>query len=324
MSSEHSSTSVIICAYSDDRYEQTLDATESVLAQEPPPLELLLVVDHNPALQERLTAAFPGDVVMASSGPRGLSGARNTGVARARGALVAFLDDDATARPGWLAAMEAAAADPAVMAVGGLAIPAWQAGAPAWFPLEYLWVVGCSYEGQNVGPTMRNPIGCNMAIRRAAFEAAGDFHTAVGRVGTVPVGAEETELSLRIRAALPGSRVAFARDAVVDHQVPAGRGTIGYFLRRSYHEGASKAILSRLAASHVGDEPTDALRAERAYMRRTLPKGVFRQLRRIRTLADVAPAAAGAIMIVAGVAAAAVGFGLGKLRMMTNRAATIK
>ena len=37
--------------------------------------------------------------------------------------------------------------DPDVLGAGGWIIPAWQLGMPAWFPEEFLWVVGCSYRG---------------------------------------------------------------------------------------------------------------------------------------------------------------------------------
>ena len=37
---------------------------------------------------------------------------------------------------------------PTVLGVGGAAIPAWETAAPAWWPNEFGWVVGCSYRGQ--------------------------------------------------------------------------------------------------------------------------------------------------------------------------------
>lgn len=82
--------SVVICVYTEDRWEDILAAVASVRHQSRPALETLLVVDHNPALLERLggeykKCAADGEVrVLANAGPRGLSAGRNTGIAAAR------------------------------------------------------------------------------------------------------------------------------------------------------------------------------------------------------------------------------------------------
>ena len=69
-----------------------------------PAHELILVVDHNPDLHLKLKDAYRDAIVVENVHERGLSGGRNTGVAIATGDVVAFLDDDAVAEPGWLAA----------------------------------------------------------------------------------------------------------------------------------------------------------------------------------------------------------------------------
>src|SRR5207237_9460275 len=130
---------------------------------------------HNEELLAK-AQAWRGVQVIASSGPRGLSGARNTGVEAATGEIVVFLDDDARAEPDWLAALTAPFDDRLVLVTGGHAEAAWDAGRPAWFPREFDWVVGCSYLGLPSRPAeVRNPIGCNMAFRRSAILEAGGF-----------------------------------------------------------------------------------------------------------------------------------------------------
>src|SRR3712207_1477155 len=129
--------SVIICAYTDERWDDVLAAVRSVEAQRVAPYEILLVVDHNRTLRDRLAEALPHVQVVENRGERGLSGGKNTGVALARGDVVAFLDDDAVAEAGWLEHLVAGYDEPQVMGVGGLTLPLWETGRPSWFPEEF-------------------------------------------------------------------------------------------------------------------------------------------------------------------------------------------
>ena len=81
--------SVVICAYTADRWDDVLAAVASVRGQSVPALEILVVVDHNPELLEGLRAALPDVRVMANDDVQGLSGGRNTGIAAAHGDVVA-------------------------------------------------------------------------------------------------------------------------------------------------------------------------------------------------------------------------------------------
>src|SRR5262245_6123477 len=130
----HPRFAVVICAYADDRLDHLLAAVESVRRQTAAPAEILAVIDHNPRMQAEAIARLPGVVVLANQRARGLSGARNSGVAVASAPLVAFLDDDAVAAPDWLAELGVGFADPAVVGVGGAIEPQWIGGRPAWFP----------------------------------------------------------------------------------------------------------------------------------------------------------------------------------------------
>jgi glycosyltransferase involved in cell wall biosynthesis len=168
--------SVVICAYTDERWEDLRSAVISVQDQLLPAAELLVVIDHNEELQARAEAELTGARVLANAGPKGLSGARNTGLEAASSGVVAFLDDDATAEPDWTTHLLAPYRDPAVLGVGGWAVPVWQDGDPSWFPEEFLWVVGCSYRGLPTSTApVRNLIGCNMSVRRDVLDAVGGF-----------------------------------------------------------------------------------------------------------------------------------------------------
>lgn len=298
---------VVICAYTLDRWQQLVRAVKSVERQSAPPSTLIVVIDHNDELLERAEARFDGHVVVPNAHRRGLSGARNTGVALATAPIVAFLDDDADADPDWLRAMGELLEDDSVGGVGGRVEPEWESGAPGWFPEEFLWVVGCSYRGLPTDVAeIRNPIGANMAFRRHLLDEAGGFREEVGRVGTLPVGCEETELSIQVRRG--GHRILYAPDARVAHFVPAVRGRWHYFWTRCLNEGRSKAAVARLTGAD------EALESERAYASRTLPVGVLRSLRSALVGPDRGDAVRAAGAIVAGLFVTAAGYLDGRVR----------
>ncbi|MEW2574496.1 glycosyltransferase family 2 protein [Streptomyces sp. NPDC047070] len=310
--------SVVICVYTEDRWEDILAAVTSVRTQSRPARETLLVVDHNQALLDRLSREYKeheehrgtGKVrVLANAGPRGLSAGRNTGIAASRGDVIAFLDDDAVAERDWLRRFAEGYADPRVMAVGGRTMPIWASGRrPVWFPAEFDWVVGCTYKGLPPGRVrVRNVLGGNASFRRTAFDAAGGFATGIGRDGDRrPLGCEETELCIRLTRARPDAVLLIDDRAVIHHRVPEAREHFAYFRTRTYAEGLSKALVARSVGAGKG------LESERRYTTRVLPAGVARGL---RDALLARPGGAGrAAAIVAGVVTAAGGYALGSVR----------
>lgn len=268
------SAGVVICAFTMDRWDQLSAGVHAVVGQLGPADRVVVVIDHNEELLNRARTSLACERVdvIPNAGHVGLSAGRNTGVGACGRDLVLFLDDDAMPEAGWLQAFRARfAANAAVVAVGGGVQPAWEGGrAPRWFPAEFGWVVGCDYRGMPPsGSRIRNPIGASMGIRSSAFAVAGGFSETVGRVASVPLGCEETELSIRIRRLIPGSIILRDTAAMVRHFVPRSRQTAKYFVSRCYHEGQSKAAITRLAGS------ADSLSSERSYATRTLVSGVL-------------------------------------------------
>lgn len=305
--------SAVVCAYADERRAALLEAIGSLAAQTLSPTEVIVVVDHNPALLHWVRARAPEAMAVAAQPPRltvtaseqarGLAGARNTGVLAASGDVVSFLDDDAHAASDWIWRLCLAYGDPHVLGVGGAVVPEFERGRPRWMPEEFDWVVGCTYRGlpAAVAP-VRNLIGCNMSFRRQSILAAGGFRNGMGRLGADGVGCEETELCIRIARRQPGSLFLYDPEARVSHRVPANRATMRYFLARCKAEGFSKAEVARCCGL------AGATGSERAYVRRTLPAGIRTGLGDLLRGDPSGLARAGAIVL--GGSAAAAGFAM--------------
>lgn len=263
--------SVVICAYTEQRWDDVLAAVASAREQSLAPHELIVVVDHNPDLRARLAQALPDITVIENREARGLSGGKNTGIAAATGEVVAFLDDDAVAGPDWLRTFSQGYSDPDVYGVGGLTLPWWATERPRWFPEEFDWVVGCTFTGREPGP-VRNLLGGNASFRREAFTVAGGFPTHIGRTSARarPLGCEETEFCIRLARRRPGVRFVYDSRAVIWHRVPADRQGFRYFRSRCYAEGLSKALVTRSVGM------TNGLSDERRYATATLGRGVAR------------------------------------------------
>jgi GT2 family glycosyltransferase len=271
------SVSVIVCAYTLQRWDVLCEGIASIARQTRPALEMIVVVDHNPELLERLRARFPEVRAIPNTGGKGSSESRNTALALARGELLAFLDDDAVPAETWLEEMLRPYDDPDVIGTGGMPTPRWDGGTvPRWLPAEFYWTIGCGYRGlpEQIGP-VRNTIGAAMSFRRSVFERIGGFSLHLGPVMSAPTahgGGEDTELGIRALRAFPGGVVLHVPGAIVEHRVPVERTNPSYFRRRCWLEGRTKALMSATVGS------ADGLSSEWTYALKVLPAGVLRGL----------------------------------------------
>jgi len=302
---------VVTAAYSMDRWDLTCRAIQSVLDQCPPPREIIVPVDHNPELLDRLRARWErsGDgtdpaIRIIPSHYDGHLGASATSAAEiARSPLLVFLDDDAAADPGWLERMTIPLADPGIRAVGGAPMPDYESQRPAWLPGEFNWVFGCAYVGL---PTVPGPIlhliGTTMSVRTADIIDMGGIHSD---------NHPDMEMCHKLLQLHPGATLRYDPAATVRHFVPAGRVTWGYFWRRVFSVNRSKvrAIRDMGAAGH--------LRAERGFVTEVAPAAVAHGLR---------DAARGDLMgvirayvVIGGVVLAAAGYLTGTVEVLVNR-----
>ena len=212
---------------------------------------------------------------MHNEGARGASATRNAGASIATGSVLAFMDDDTVARPGWLRNLTAPLARPDVAGVGGYVEPMWSGRTPRWMPEEFLWAVGVSYRGQpKSAAAVRNVWSENMAVAREDFWAVGGFRVGFGKSGDAVRGLEDTDFCIRLTTALPGRTWWYEPSARIGHIVPPYRVTLRYFVRRCYSEGAGKGGDGGPAgAAMKGCGTSGGMPVGR------LPRGVCRELR---------------------------------------------
>ncbi|MBA7631196.1 hypothetical protein ES703_38724 [subsurface metagenome] len=308
MDKENPKVSVIICCYTMERLHDICQAVDSVLAQSIKPFELIICVDHNEELIERLKAELPSEVkVVLNKGAQGFSATKNVAIRTAIGDIIVFLDDDSRADSCWLQKLSESFQNQNVVAVGGRTIPLWLGGdRPKWFPEELDWIVGGTYKGLPIHENViRNVSGGNSAFSKQAFEVAGLFRENFGRVGGSGVG-EEAEFCLRLKNRFPDALILYEPQAVSYHKVPPWRLALKYIVKRSFSEGVYKSKLKNLSLS----VPQNQLSTESSYLRYLLFTAIPERLRcfwKEGSLSQV-----GAITI--SIAAAGMGYLVGRVK----------
>ena len=291
--------SVVICAYTEDRWSLLLQSVASVQEQRRPPVEIIVCVDHNRALLDRCRAQWADDAgppsvpmtVIANKYGGRLGSARNSATEVASGDIVAFLDDDAWADPDWLEQLVSPYATETVIAVGGAPIPAFEASRPDWFPPEFDWVFGCAYAGlPEVQAPVGRLIGANMSARRTALTEIGGFHSD---------NHDDMDMCHRLKHDRPEDQIVYEPAARVHHFVPAVRTTWSYFWRRCFfvNKGKVEAFQQMEGAANRS--------ADLGFVAHALSRGVSRGLR--DTVHGDPWGAARAASILAGVALAGSG-----------------
>ena len=142
--------SAIVCTYRSNDYKDALEAVASLLNQTYPEIEIIIVVDGNERLRKKIAAVYNTQnkiQVIASKENIGVSGARNLGIRRARGDIIAFLDDDAIAGKRWIEDLVDTYQRKDAIAVGGKILPIWLAKKPDYLPEELYWLIGLTFKG---------------------------------------------------------------------------------------------------------------------------------------------------------------------------------
>ena len=216
----------------------------------------VVVVDNNSAddtraVVEQHALTFPVPLHYRFEARQGRSSALNTGIAAARGTVIAMTDDDVNVAEGWLEAATAPLLRRTHAYTGGPVRPVWEVPPPAWLDLSRgdLWGTIAIQDHGSTGigyeEARRVPLGANLAVRRDVFEVAGDFRADLGRSGgRVVMGQEVPEWLIRARRA--GFTGLYVPAMEVHHHIPATRLTKKYFRRWWFGKGVSRAALEEM------------------------------------------------------------------------------
>ncbi|AOW80032.1 glycosyl transferase family 2 [Halodesulfurarchaeum formicicum] len=235
--------SVIICTYADEMYEHFQDAVESIENQTYDDIEMVLVSDGNQAVYERMQADYndqPNTIVTRTAENVGISAARNHGVEKATGDVVAQIDDDAIADPHWVEELVSVYEDTDAVAVGGKMVPEWVDDKPSFLPEEFYWLIGVTHRGfAEPGEEVRNTFGSNISFRKSVFEKLNGYNTDIGRKGGREIQAEEPEIGIRLQDEFE-SGVFYNPEAKVAHKIFEYRTDPIWIAKRAFWQGYSK------------------------------------------------------------------------------------
>ena len=194
----------------------------------------VVIADNDPdgsaaALIDRLRVEAPVPLIYAHAPVPGVATARNVGLAATDAPLIAFLDDDEAASPGWLAALLRAqvvtGADVVFGPIRGRVPPG-----TGWNTAYLERFFG------RAGPAdtqlIDEPWGCgdSLMVRATALPGPAPFDASADQTG-----GEDDKLFAALSAR--GGRYGWAADAWVDEFAPPHRATLRYALTRAFAYG---------------------------------------------------------------------------------------
>jgi len=268
--------SVVICAYTEDRWPMLSDAVASIENQTYKVEQIIICIDHNESLVGRCEASrkeweqngsTPITVLSNKFNGR-LGSARNTAIEIADCDVVAFLDDDARADEHWLGHLVDPYRHEDVIAVGGAPLPDFESERPFWFPPQLDWVFGCYYDGlpRSLEPTDRL-IGAAMSARLEALKKIGGFHSD---------NHDDMDMCHRLKHNWPDHKILFEPRAIVHHRVTKERVTWSYLWRRCFFVNMGKVE----AFKNMGEAAS--MNADRRFVLDALLKSVRIALEDVR------------------------------------------
>ncbi len=236
--------SVIVSTYNRAATLRGAIASLLALGPESPPHEIVVVdnnsTDDTRAVIESMVPHSGGRLRYVFESRQGVSYGRNAGAAAARGAVLAFTDDDVRPAPGWLAAIARVFAErPNAAYAGGPVHPIWPAEPPGWLT-DWFWSplalvdYGPEPFEARIAP-FRCFVSANLAVRKAAFDAVGGFDPRYQHVPGAVSASEDHELQIRLLGA--GYRGWYDPAIEIRAEVQPSRLTKAYHRKWAFDHG---------------------------------------------------------------------------------------
>ena len=198
-------------------------------------IELIVVDDGSQDDSAQVARSYGAQVVSSGGVRRGPAAARNVGAAQASGELLAFIDSDCTASPGWLVELVHLFRDDRLAAVGGQVEGMCDSSSVDRYEavMSSLSLGSRERFGNSGDDTFYLP-SCNLLVRRALFLSVDGFEDSM-HVG------EDVDLTWRLRDA--GWTIAYLPAGRIFHE---HRSSVRSFMSRRFDYGTSEGMLQKL------------------------------------------------------------------------------
>jgi O-antigen biosynthesis protein len=217
--------SVVVCSYNGS--PTIRECCEGLQELDYPDYEVIIVDDGSTDNTGEIAQRYRFRYIRTEN--KGLSSARNTGLAAATGEMVAYLDDDACPDPQWLKYLAAAFRNSNHAGIGGPNITPASDGSVAQCvsnaPGNPIHVLVSDLEAEHIP-------GCNMAFKRAALNDVGGFDP------TFRIAGDDVDLCWRLQSG--GSTLGFSPGAAVWHH---RRNSVRAFWKQQLNYGKAEALL---------------------------------------------------------------------------------
>ena len=245
MAAAHGSTAAVTIVIPTYRRPSLASTLRGIAAQRTTVDFDVVVVDNDPtgsaeAIVSSYADSIAGPVRHVVESQSGSAFARNRGIAEADAPVLALLDDDVEPRPDWLDHLVAPIVEDRADATGGRVVLDPAVTRPRWFDEDGIGGYLTSFNLDDVEREITGReylVTANAAFRTELVRRTGGFDPALGPRGHVQLVGDDVHVVREVQRL--GGRVHYVPDAVVVHELPAGRLRPSWVLRRAWWQGRS-------------------------------------------------------------------------------------